>query len=141
MVPRHASRDSAHRVDVPRRTTDRTAAGAHGPRDRRRGIGGPLTAHRPPAGVKPGPPRHRRAPSGHPALVAVALADDRPGVISLAYAAHTTGGSTFSSASFYIWLQRPGAMLRLYAGQLDPADAAHFTIAYGYGGEAGTIDG
>jgi len=34
-----------------------------------------------------------------------------------------------------------GNRLRVYAGQADPADASHFTIAYQLDGKAGTIDG
>jgi hypothetical protein len=35
----------------------------------------------------------------------------------------------------------PQSPLRIYAGQLDPANPAHFTIDYEYRGKTGTIDG
>jgi hypothetical protein len=36
---------------------------------------------------------------------------------------------------------RYGNLLRLYAGQIDPADPSHFTIGYWLDGQSGTIDG
>jgi hypothetical protein len=41
----------------------------------------------------------------------------------------------------YGTIVHPGGDLRVYAGQPDPNDPAHFTIRYTSNGEAGTIDG
>jgi hypothetical protein len=60
-----------------------------------------------------------------------ALASWKPGSV-------VTGGR--NSSSVLVWVLR-GERLRIYAGQLDPADASHVTIPYEINGVRGTIDG
>jgi hypothetical protein len=48
-------------------------------------------------------------------------------------------GSSSWPSSFNV--NPPAGGLRIYAGQADPANSAHFTFDYEYAGRRGTIDG
>ena len=59
----------------------------------------------------------------------------RPTELSNSRSTVDLGGFSFSDPS------KSGTYLRIYAGQIDPEDASHFTIAYWLQGNTGTIDG
>ncbi len=40
-----------------------------------------------------------------------------------------------------VWMPLDSTPLRFYAGQMDPADRAHFAISYTAKGQAGKLDG
>ena len=82
----------------------------------------------------------RTTPAGQECLVQVTYLEYGPNIVEFLVTPAQNQGTEPAASVLNIRRLTPTPYLRFFAGQPDPKDPAHFTMAYEYGAAPGTID-